>query len=104
MRSWEIAERVQQEYGEDLLGLLHRWYYDDRLTLQQIGDRIGVSGPTVWKWFRILEWPRRPRGRPAGRRDTKRRATPRVRSYIRARAQQLRERTQDASEQEVVHG
>lgn len=44
-------QRVEALHGEEIGALLHRLYFDERLTQEQVADRLGVGRSTVIRWF-----------------------------------------------------
>jgi hypothetical protein len=57
MRKTRGMLQKEEELGEPLEAILRRLYYDEGLTLHDVGLRVGVEGATVWRWLRYLGIP-----------------------------------------------
>ena len=44
-------QRIEEEFGESILKILHHLHWDKNLKHSEIGERIGVPRSTVTKWF-----------------------------------------------------
>lgn len=44
-------QRIEAEFGEPVDVLIRRWYFVERLTQEQIAERLSVSNATVSRLF-----------------------------------------------------
>ena len=44
-------QRAEARFGRSLGDLLHEWYHVEGLTLDQIGDRLGITKGAVSRWM-----------------------------------------------------
>lgn len=47
----------EQELGKPLATVLRHLYYEDDLSLTEVGEQLGISHTTVWFWMRRLQIP-----------------------------------------------
>lgn len=56
-----MPKRISNEERERLTDIAERMYLEDeQITLKQIGQRLGISTATVWRWLKRRGVPMRP--------------------------------------------
>jgi len=45
-----VQKLIERIYGQSIQELLRKMYVEDGMTLEQIGDELGVALSTIYRW------------------------------------------------------